>query len=65
MNGFEIKTESEKFVVKSTRRPLTQLQNRSFHVVDWTKAAVKCTKMKNAQAKRAKLLFHVDRYANL
>ena len=34
----------------------TQLQNRSFQVVEWTRTAAKCTKMKKARAKRAKLL---------
>ena len=41
----------------------TQLQNRSFHVVERTSA--KCPKMKNARAKRAKLLFFIVKYANL
>ena len=35
----------------------TQLQNRSFHVTDWTRTAGKCTQRKNARAKRAKLYF--------
>ena len=34
----------------------TQLQNRSFHVVERTKTSAKCRKMKNARAKRAKIL---------
>ena len=33
----------------------TQLQNRSFHVVERTRTSLKCQKMKNARAKRAKL----------
>ena len=33
---------------------LTQLQNRSFHVVERTRTSLKCQKMKNARAKRAK-----------
>ena len=33
-----------------------QLQNRSFHVVERTRTAAECTKMKNAQAKRAKVI---------
>ena len=37
--------------------PSTQLQNRLFHVFDGTRTAIKCTKMKIARAKRAKLLF--------
>ena len=36
----------------------TQLQNRSFHVVERTRTSSKCQKMKNARAKRAKILFH-------
>ena len=43
----------------------TQLQNRSFHVVERTRTSSKCQKMKNARAKRAKILFFVVRYANL
>ena len=34
----------------------TQLQNRSFHVVERTRTSSKCQKMKNARAKRAKIL---------
>ena len=40
----------------------TQLQNRSFHVVERTRKSVKCPEKKNARAKRAKraklLFFH-------
>ena len=32
----------------------TQLQNRSFHVVERPRTSTKCQKMKNARAKRAK-----------
>ena len=35
----------------------TQLLNMLFHVVERTRTAVKYTKMKNARAQRAKLLF--------
>ena len=42
-----------------------QLQNRSFHVVERTRTSAKCLKMKNARAKRAKLLFFIFKYANL
>ena len=35
----------------------TQLQNRSFHVVERARPSSKCQKMKNARAKRAKILF--------
>ena len=34
----------------------TQLQNRSFYVVERTRTSAKCLEMKNAHAKRAKLL---------
>ena len=37
----------------------TQLQNRSFHVVERTRTSTKCQKMKNA---RAKILFFVVKY---
>ena len=43
----------------------TQLQNRSFHVVERTTTSTKCQKMKNARAKCAKLLFFIVNYANL
>ena len=43
----------------------TQLQNRSFHVVERTRTSTKCEKMKNARAKRAKILFFIVNYANL
>ena len=42
-----------------------QLQNRSFHVVEKTRTSSKCPKMKNARAKRTKLLFFIVKYANL
>ena len=35
----------------------TQLQSRSFHIVERTITSSKCQKMKNARAKRAKILF--------
>ena len=38
----------------------TQLQNRSFHVVEGTKTSAKCQKMKNARAKRAKYCFSLS-----
>ena len=43
----------------------TQLQNMSFHVVERTRASAKCEEVKNARAKRAKLLFFIVKYANL
>ena len=43
----------------------TQLQNWSFHVVERTRTSTKCQKMKNARAKRAKILFFIVKYANL
>ena len=43
----------------------TQLQNWSFHVVERTRTSSKCQKMKNARAKRAKILFSFVKYANL
>ena len=42
-----------------------QLQNRSFHVVERTRTSTKCQKVKNARAKRAKILFFIVKYANL
>ena len=43
----------------------TQLQNKSFHVVERTRTSSKCQKMKNARAKCAKILFFIVKYANL
>ena len=43
----------------------TQLQNMSFHVVERTRTSSKCQKMKNARAKRAKIVFFIVKYANL
>ena len=43
----------------------TQLQKRSFHVIERTRTSSKCQKMKNAPAKRAKILFFIVQYANL
>ena len=43
----------------------TQLQNKSFHVVKRTRTSSKCQKMKNARAKRAKILVFIVKYANL
>ena len=43
----------------------TQVENRLFHVVERTRTGVKCTKMKNARAKPAKLLFFIVKYENL
>ena len=42
----------------------TQLQKRSFHVIERTRMSSKCQKMKNARAKRAKILFFIVKYAN-
>ena len=41
-----------------------QLQNRSFYVVERTRTALKCTKMKIARAKHAKRLFFIVICAN-
>ena len=46
-------------------RSSTQLQNRSFHVVERTRMSSKWQKIKNARAKRAKILFSIVKYANL
>ena len=43
----------------------TQLQNRSFNVVERTRTSTKCQKLKNARSKRAKILFFIVKYANL
>ena len=43
----------------------TYLQNWSFHVVERTRTSSKCQKLKNARAKRAKILFFIVKYASL
>jgi len=43
----------------------THLQNRSFTVVERTRTYSNYQKMKNARAKRAKILFFIVKYANL
>ena len=43
----------------------TQLQKRSFHVIERKRTSSKCQKMKNARAKRAKILSFIVKYANL
>ena len=43
----------------------TELQNRSFHVVERTRTSAKCQNMKYAHAKLAKILFFIVKYANL
>ena len=43
----------------------TQLQKRSFHVIERTRTSSKCQKMKYPRAKRAKILFSIVKYANL
>ena len=43
----------------------SQLQNRSFQVVERTRTSVECPKMKTARAKPANLLFFTVKYANL
>ena len=43
----------------------TQLQNRSFHVVERTRTSSKCQKMRIARAKRVKILFFIVKYTNL
>ena len=43
----------------------THSQNSSFHVVERTGTSTNCQKMKNARAKRAKILFFIVKYANL
>ena len=40
----------------------TQLQNRSFCVVNWRRTVAKCTKNDKARAKRSKVLFFVTEY---
>ena len=43
----------------------THLKNWSFHVVERTRTSSRCQKMKNARAKRARILFFIVKYANL
>ena len=43
----------------------TQLQKKSFHIIERTRTFLKCQKMKNARAKRANILFFIVKYAHL
>ena len=43
----------------------TQLQNRSFHVVERTRTSSKCQKLRNARAKRPRILVFIVKHANL
>ena len=61
----QIRRQNWTFVIVCSRRPPMQLPNWSFHVVERTRTSAKCLKMKNARAKRAKLLFLIVKYANL
>ena len=54
----------EKIENLSSRYP-QNWKNRWFHVVERMTTSSKCSKMKNARAKRAKLLFFIVKYANL
>ena len=40
-------------------------EKQSFHVVERTRTAAKCTKMKNTHTQRAKLQFFVVKYLNV
>ena len=40
----------------------TQLQNKSFHVLERTRTSSKCQKMKNERARRAKILFSIVKH---
>ena len=66
-------TLSQRFRNKNTKLNIchhmltssTQLQNRSFYIVERTTTSTKCLKIKTARAKRAKLFFFIVKYANL
>ena len=53
----------EKTKLKICRQMITS--STRLHVVERTRTTAKCPKMKNARAKRAKLLFFIVKYANL
>ena len=50
-------------LLSSYARVVHTTQNRPFHVEERTRASAKCEKLKNARAKRAKLLFFILKYA--
>ena len=64
MNDLEMKIKKLK-ICRQVLTLSTQLQNKSFQVVERTRTTAKCTKMKNARAKHAKLPFFIVKYANL
>ena len=43
----------------------THLKKLLIHVAERTRTSTKCQKLKNARAKRAKILFFIVKYANL
>ena len=62
---FKFVGETSKWERKLPQNLLSaQLNNNSFHVVERTRIAVKCTTMENARALRAKKLFFIVRYAH-
>ena len=65
MRGLKIRSRKKLNICRQVLTSSTQPKNKSFHVVDRTIVAAKCTKMKNARAKRAKLLFFIISYANV
>ena len=64
IRGLEVEEKKLKFC-RQALASFTQLQNVSFHVVDLTRTAAKCTVIINARAKRAKLLFFIVKFPNL
>ena len=56
-------TLEDKIEHLSTYAPV--VHTTAFHLVEKTRTSSKCQKMKNARAKRAKILFFVVKYANL
>ena len=66
-NAPEVRRQNWIFVIICSTSS-TQLQNETFHVVERTRTTMKCPRMKNARAKRAKgakLFFFSVKYANL
>ena len=67
LNWYQLFGDGGRKKIKINRQVLTSstnLQNRSLLVVDRTRTATKCTKMKKARAKHAKVLLCNVKYAN-
>ena len=64
-NDFEFDFEDKIEHLSSYAHVVHTTAKQVIHVVERTRTSSKCQKMKNARAKRAKILFFIVKYANL